>query len=57
MKLQVKGFLGNSTYQDYDVVNITIKLGRIFVRMQALSTDHFPNKVTVHGLTKVTKYL
>lgn len=38
VKLKVKGFLKNGESKDFEVVNVTIKLERKFVRLHALIT-------------------
>ena len=57
VNLTVEGFLVDSGNQEYDVVNLTVKLGRSYHRIQALVTDRLPQQLQVLGMTKVTKYL
>lgn len=57
VKLKVEGFLKDGTFKDYDVVNLSIKLGRKYHRLQALLTERLPQNLTVLGIQRVTKHL
>ena len=57
MQLKVEGFLRGSETKTFDVVNISLKMGRKYFRVKALVTDYMPQQVTIHGLTEASQHL
>lgn len=47
VELRVEGFLKGSETKRFNLVNLTIKLGRQFYRVKALETGHMPQNLTV----------
>ena len=57
VNLKVEGFLNESGYVDYDVVNLPVKIGRQYIKVQALVTSKLPVNLQVLGLSKATNHL
>ena len=57
VQLKVEGFLRGSETKTFDVVNISLKMGRKYFRVKALVTDYMPQHVTIHGLTEASNHL
>lgn len=49
--------MGDLHSQTYGVVNLIVKLGHKFIRIQAQVLDQLPRNLTVQGLTKDTNHL
>ena len=55
--LKVTGFVGESEYHYYDIVNVTTKVGKVFHKVKALVKDTIIPDLKVDGLTNVSEYL
>ena len=55
--LQLSAFISEDQGRDYQLVKITVKTGRKYIRMEAVVKDTLPNNLRTDGLGKCLTYL
>lgn len=57
IRLAMSGFLQSKDYEEYNLVRPTVRLGNRLKRITAVVVERLPDRISVPGLTRVTKML